>query len=46
MKGDLPSVASITFNRTIVELKYNMICQFVKSRYTFNRTIVELKLYA
>jgi len=32
-----------TFNRTIVELKFDSTFTFFYSRFTFNRTIVELK---
>ena len=34
----------VTFNRTIVELKFDRSVQFHITVLTFNRTIVELKL--
>ncbi len=33
----------ITFNRTIKELKWNIVGIYCDHRYTFNRTIKELK---
>ena len=34
---------NLTFNRTIVELKYHTVTDFEEAEVAFNRTIVELK---
>ena len=33
----------ITFNRTIIELKFQKLVQTLISHFSFNRTIIELK---
>ncbi len=43
MELSKPFTGIVTFNRTIVELKYIQVVKCLWSRYTFNRTIVELK---